>query len=106
MSTIWSQSGVNLKGEPFVQLTLKDNVIGQLTPAQAREFAGALLQAAEAAETDSFILGFFRDTINAPLEAAFAAMRDFRSKREAMGGMPANKVETWTVPFDPTKRKV
>jgi hypothetical protein len=34
---IWQQSGVNVKGEPFVQILLGERIAGQLTPETARE---------------------------------------------------------------------
>jgi hypothetical protein len=78
--TLWHQSGVNPKGEPFVQLLLGDKVIAQLDMELAREHGHAMLEAAEAAEQDAFILGFFQQ-LGCSIEEAFAVLVDFRKQR-------------------------
>ncbi|HEU0142919.1 MAG TPA: hypothetical protein VFQ79_24580 [Bryobacteraceae bacterium] len=47
---LWHQCGVSPRGEPFVQLLRGDQIIGQMSPEQARDFARAITEAAEAAE--------------------------------------------------------
>jgi len=54
---LWHQSGVNAQGEPFVQLIQGTAVIAQMSCEQARDQGHAILEAAEAAEQDAFILG-------------------------------------------------
>lgn len=46
-------------GEPVVTLSVGDQLIGQLTPDQARGVAIHLLEAADTAKLDAFTLGFF-----------------------------------------------
>ena len=60
-SVIWHQSGINLNGEPFVQLLKNDQIIGQMTPEEARQHAHQVLEAAEASEQDAFLFNFARD---------------------------------------------
>jgi hypothetical protein len=52
---LWHQSGVNIEGEPFIQLIRGTTVIAQMSCAQARDHATAVLESAEAAEQDAFI---------------------------------------------------
>lgn len=51
--TLWHQSGVNRKGEPFIQLMLDDAVVCQLSTEEARDHARNVLEAAEASEQDA-----------------------------------------------------
>lgn len=91
--TLWHQSGVNQKGEPFVQLVKDGKVIGQMTPEEARDHANAVLQAAEAAETDAFLFQWAQTTLGLDIHGAMAIMMDFRKWREAFAaksGPPAD----------------
>lgn len=85
MSILWHQSGVNKKGEPFVQLMRDDEVIGQFTVVECREHAAAILQTAEAAEQDAFLLDFAKTTIGTTEEGAVRLLQEFRKYREARG---------------------
>jgi hypothetical protein len=68
--------------KPFV--TFKwGNMAGQLTPNEARAHALAILEAADAAESDAFIVKFLDDHLDAPPEASLVAMSEFRQFREA-----------------------
>jgi hypothetical protein len=83
--TLWHQSGVNRKGEPFVQLMLDDQVVCQLSPAEARDHASKLLEATEASEQDAFMLDFAKNDIGISEAAAVQLLQAFRRYREARG---------------------
>lgn len=93
--TIWHQSGVAPSGEPFVQLMLDDQVIGQFTPDECRDFAQVFTQAAEAAETDAFLFDFATSTIGTTPQMAANLLIEFRRYREAHGkkGPPSDPNE-------------
>lgn len=55
--------------------------VGQMTPAEARDLALNLLQAAEAAETDSLILRFVRDALNGDERHAAVLLNELRQMR-------------------------
>lgn len=95
MGTIWHQSGVNQNGEPFVQLLVDAKVVGQFTPAECRDHARTILEAAEAAEQDAFMLSFFQKNLAMPLEQVWPIIIQFREWREAQGkkGPPSRKSE-------------
>ncbi len=59
--TLWHQSGVNRKGEPFIQLMVDDAVVGQFTPEEARDHARSILEAAEASEQAAFLRRRYRE---------------------------------------------
>lgn len=85
MSILWHQSGVNRKGEPFIQLLVDGEVICQLDPAAARDHAKNVLEATEAAEQDAFMLDFVKGTIGTTEEGAARLLQEFRAYREARG---------------------
>lgn len=87
--TIWTLSGVNPKGEPFVQLRLEDKTLSQFTPAEAREFGQAVMECAEAAETDAFLFSFGTKEIGLDINAAMLMIMAFRKWREARAGAKA-----------------
>ncbi len=89
--TLWHQSGVSKRGEGFVQLMLDDAVIIQLDVDEARDHARGLLEAAEAAEQDAFMMRFAQKNGMTLLEAG-GMVRAFRAYREARGkkGPPSN----------------
>lgn len=93
MPTIWHQSGVNQKGEPFVQLLVDEKVVGQFNPAECRDHARTITEAAEAAEQDAFMLEFFQKNLNMKLEEVWPIIIQFREWREAKGkkGPPSRK---------------
>lgn len=96
---LWHQSGVNQRGEPFVQLLLDGKPIGQMTPAEARGHAHVIIETAEAAETDAFLWDFVRNNLKGTDEAAVALMQAFRTYREERGkaGPPSDPSE-WVQP--------
>lgn len=72
--------------EPVVQLTVKlDNgqTVVQFTPEQARSTAQVLMQAAESAVIDTFILKWVKDVLEQDEITAAHIMKDFREFREA-----------------------
>ena len=82
---LWHQSGVNMQGEPFVQLILDGKQIGQMSPTEARDHARAITEAAEAAETDAFLWEFVLKNLKGTQQAAVELMVAFRRFREARG---------------------
>lgn len=66
---------------PLVSVKLRD-VSVQVTPLKAREMAMMLLEAAEAAEGDGFVVTFFEEQIGVDEEIAAQAMLAFRRFRQ------------------------
>jgi hypothetical protein len=56
---------------------------GQLTPDEARAHALGIIEAAEAAETDAFLVEFLTTKLKTTFETAIVILRDFRAFREA-----------------------
>lgn len=103
--TLWSQSGVNAKGEPFVQLTLEGNVIAQFTPSECRDFAHVLIEASEASETDAFMMQFVQKKLGVGRDHAGAVLIELRKFREEYTGKKygAQSRTDWVFPHDPGK---
>lgn len=81
--TIWIDSVVSARDyRPFVQL--KWGVEGcQMTPDEARAHAYAILNAANAAETDAMMVGFLRDKVGLKEGVDIAViLKDFRELRD------------------------
>jgi 6-phosphogluconate dehydrogenase len=83
---LWHQSGVNRAGEPFIQLILGDKVIAQQTPEMAREHAHAVLEAAEAAEQDAFLVHWVKNVLHQDENVAGHILVDFRNWRRQQTG--------------------
>lgn len=66
---------------PFVQMKWGDMGC-QMTPDEAREHAYGILDAANAAETDSIMLRFLADKIGVETQDAADVLREFRTFRE------------------------
>ena len=99
---LWHQSGINAKGEPFVQLLLGMKIIGQMTPAEARDHAAAMLEAAEAAEQDAFMFDWVVNKVGSGPEQAAGLLQDFRAfrlERTGKRGGPSN-ARDWVMPND------
>lgn len=80
--TLWASSGYGGKTrKPFVSIHWKD-VVGQLSPEAARQFALSLIGAAEAAEQDAFVFECGKGSIGASDEGAAVLLREFRKWRE------------------------
>lgn len=94
------QSGVNPKGEPFVQLLFGNRIVCQMTAAQAREHALALVMAAEAAEGDAFITKWVLERVGADMMAVAGLLGDFRKFRLEQTGKRTGSEDrdTWVVP--------
>lgn len=84
-------SGVNQRGEGFIHIRVERNgkeaEVVQCTPAKAREIAQFILEAAEAAETDSFLYQFMKDKVGLDQEQAGRVLVDFREWRQLSGGV-------------------
>ena len=97
---IWHQSGINLQGEPFVQLLRGGQIIGQMSAEQARDHARAVLESAEAAEQDAFIFDWVTKHLDSGPQQAMGLLQDFRAyRRERTGkrGGPVN-ARDWVMP--------
>jgi hypothetical protein len=97
---LWHQSGVNQKGEPFVQLIRGEEVIAQMSVEQARDHARAITEAAEAAETDAFIFQWVLHKAGAGPEQAVGLLADFRKYRAEVTGKRegATSPTDWVMP--------
>ena len=78
--------GVNQKGEPFVQLLRGMHIIAQMSPEQARDHGRAIIEAAEAAERDSFLLDLLQTKVGLDFNAAGNVLADFRRYRTERTG--------------------
>jgi hypothetical protein len=83
---LWHQSGVNGNGEPFVQLLRGTEIVGQMSCEEARDHARAMLEAAEAAEQDAFMMSWVVNHVGAGKEAAVGLIVDFRKYRASRTG--------------------
>lgn len=101
-SIIWHQSGINLKGEPFVQLLKNAEIIGQMTPQEARDHAQAVIEAAEASEQDAFLWDFAKSKIGMETKDAFkiiTAFRAYRAEKTGKSQGPTRPTD-WVMPKD------
>lgn len=85
---LWAESIVSGRTfEPLVNIRLDDINIGQFSPDAARQFAGQVFAAAEAAESDAFVFKWLtRDVIGTfedDSENFKQIMDEFRAFREA-----------------------
>ena len=78
---LWHQSGVNGRGEPFIQLIKGTEIIAQMNLDEAREHALAVLEAAEASEQDAFIYDWVKNKVGCGPEQAAGLLGDFRRYR-------------------------
>lgn len=80
--TLWMESGVNEHGKPFVQTRWGDQA-GQLSPAEARQHGLRILECAEAAESDSAVIGFLtaEDGMNLSMDRAAPFLGIMREHR-------------------------
>ncbi len=68
-------------GEGFVEMHWGQER-GQLTPTEARLHALRILEAADGAESDAFLVGWMRDQVHAPDGAIVQLLADFRKYRQ------------------------
>jgi hypothetical protein len=97
---LWHQSGVNQKGEPFVQLLKGNEIIGQMSVEEARDHARAITEAAEAAETDAFIFNWVLKKVGGGPVQAMGLLTEFRQYRTEVTGKregPTNPRD-WVMP--------
>lgn len=79
---LWVQSGVNKRGEGFVQLMRNDQIVAQLSIDQAREVSANMLQCGEASLTDSLLIGMLEPVSPG---AGVALVMQLRGEREKAG---------------------
>jgi len=84
MPELWAYSifGAELR-KGLVKLVYDKNVIAMVSPAEARSWALNILEAAEAAETDEFLMHVFKTRIKLDAPSAIAVLADFRKYRES-----------------------
>ena len=86
MPILWTTSGVNAQGNPFVQLTKNGKIFHQMTAAETREFAMHLFQVAEAAESDAIVVKWVGKILGLQSINIGAMLTDWRKTRESLGG--------------------
>lgn len=99
---LWHQSGINQRGEPFVQLLRGSKILCQMDVEQARAHAQAVLESAEAAEQDAFIYDWVQNHVGAGPEQAAGLLIDFRryrAERTGKKGGPTRATD-WVMPPD------
>lgn len=74
--------GANTR-QPFVDLLIDDRKPIQLSPEEARSIARDLIEAAEAAEQDGFLVEWGAESFGGDQRAAAALLLEFRKWREA-----------------------
>lgn len=79
--TVTSNYGANTK-RPFVAVQIGDRKPYQWSPDEARRVAALLLECADAAEGDAFIVEWFTEQVGLELPQVGALLRDFRASRE------------------------
>lgn len=85
-TTFWVTNGFGHNTQqPFVQVLIeRADFVTQMSPANARELALNLLEAAEAAESDGFLITFLRKNIKVNDGHAIAlVLLEFRKWRDA-----------------------
>lgn len=70
-------------GKPYVELRLAAQVIVQWSPADARHHAMAVLEAAEAAEQDAFMVAYLTERVGGEVPAAIGVLQEYRAFRAA-----------------------
>lgn len=79
---VFVESGCSPNRTPFVELSLKSASV-TMSPEHARNVAILLFRAAEAAESDAFVVGFAMDTVGLSEREAAKLLFEFRNWREA-----------------------
>ena len=81
MILVSSGFGANTN-EPFVQIEMEElDRPKQMSPNEARALALNLLECADAAESDGFLVGFFRDELKQDRQGIAVILNDFRKYR-------------------------
>ena len=99
-NVLWHQSGINAKGEPFVQLIRGREVIAQMSVDEARDHGNTIIEAAEAAETDAFIFDWVCNVVGSGPQEAVGLLVDFRKYRVERTGKKhgATHPRDWVMP--------
>jgi hypothetical protein len=97
---LWHQSGVNAKGEPFVQLIRGHKIVAQMDPEQARDHGRVIIEAAEAAEQDAFLFGWAQKIVGVGQVQAMGLLQEFRQYRRERTGKNsgARNERDWVMP--------
>lgn len=77
--------GANTR-QPFVDLRIGDRKPIQLSPDEARSVARDLIEAAESAEQDAFLIEWGAESFGGDRRAATVLLLEFRKWREARAG--------------------
>jgi len=85
--SVSSGYGANTK-RPFVAVQIGDRKPSQWSPDEARRVAALLLECADAAEGDGFIVEWFTEKAGLELPQVGALLRDFRTSREQWREQP------------------
>jgi hypothetical protein len=82
--TLWAYSiyGAQTR-RGLVKLVKDKEIIATVEPSVAREWALNILQAAEAAETDEFLMYLLTNKVGMNEQNAVSVLQDFRDYREA-----------------------
>jgi hypothetical protein len=110
-TTLFWASGVNQKGEPFIQLSKvyksgRREIIAQLDPWQTRDCALNALSAAEAAQTDALLLRFLTTRLGeTDPQRIGLVLVDFRNLRAEFGTSTPPDAEHWNAVMDDIAKK-
>lgn len=86
MSVLWVNGIVAARDmKPYVVISRDEHVVGQLTIAEARQFAMDVLQVSARAEADAMLHKFFTKE-EFPREAGVELMKEFREFRAGLDG--------------------
>lgn len=66
---------------PYVQLRKDGEIFTQMSPGEARQYAMQIIEAAEAAQGDAFIVGFIQQRTGVEWEKATRVLVDYRDFR-------------------------
>jgi hypothetical protein len=81
--TLWVTSMYGFKTkEPLVVITMPGGEMLQMRTAEARSHALQVLECADAAESDAFVIEYLQAKVNLTEEAAAVVLGDFRKWRE------------------------
>lgn len=84
MAHFWVNGIVAVRdGEPYIQLSNEKGMIAQLTMGEARQIALDILVQSARTEMDAMLVSWLVKDMDAPTEAAAAAMAHFRDFRAA-----------------------
>lgn len=82
---ILMESGVSFQTlKPFVKLHWGE-MRCQMDPEEARQHALSIIECAESAEQDAYLVWFMHEIVKAPIEKVAMMLGEFRSKRANFG---------------------